>query len=165
MATTSPHARAILLGMRYITLKLIVGLLGLGAASCDDESASGGVEQTSASGQAALVGAWYGNEPSFPDGDQCFIFCENGRLFSGDRPCTDTTAGDFSQYLTYSVDGQSFEARAPEGAFLTGEFAIAADTASITLRIGDAVHVFAPMTRTAKTSPLCDDDTPTWSGW
>jgi hypothetical protein len=151
--------------MWNVDLGLLVGLLGLCAVACNGSSSSGDGGETPASGQAALVGAWYGDGPDFPDGDQCFIFCENGRFFTGDRPCTDTTAGDFSQYLTYRVNGQNFEALAPEGLFLTGHFAVTRDTASITLRIGDAEYVFAPMTRTAPTSPLCDSSTAIWQGW
>jgi len=151
--------------MWNVNLGRFVGLLGLYAVACNGLSSSSDVGETTASGQTALVGAWYGNGPDFPDGDQCFIFCENGRFFSGDRPCTDTTAGDFSQYLTYSVNGRSFEALAPEGPFLTGQFAVTGDTGSITLRMGGAYHVFSPMARTATTSPLCDSATAIWKGW
>ena len=46
-----------------------------------------------------LIGAWYGEGP---DGDQCFVFCGGGRVFTGDRPCDDSDASDFSSSLPAS---------------------------------------------------------------
>jgi len=53
-----------------------------------------------------LIGAWYGDGP---DGDQCFVFCGDGRVFSGDRPCDDAGASDFesSSRVTFGEDSFS----------------------------------------------------------
>lgn len=70
---------------------------------------------------AELVGGWYGSGAMFPDGDLCVAICDNARLFVGDRPCTETTAGDFAGgYYTAStmagVAGYTVVARDSAGA-------------------------------------------------
>lgn len=52
-----------------------------------------------------LVGAWYGEGP---DEDQCFIFCGDGRLFTGDSPCDQGNRGDFARSLPVSFGEDSF---------------------------------------------------------
>lgn len=51
-----------------------------------------------------MVGAWYGTGP---DGDQCIVVCGSGKVFTGDRPCTDVTAADFNTYLAATASGTS----------------------------------------------------------
>ncbi len=72
-----------------------------------------------------LIGAWYGDDG--PDGDQCFVFCGDGRIFSGDRPCDDSEAGDFetSSRVTFGEDSFSVvydgEAVSVTGVSVTGD--------------------------------------------
>lgn len=84
---------------RTLTLIPLLIVAGCGTATLEDE----------------LVGAWYGEEG--PDDDQCFVFCGDGRLFTGDRPCDDSEAGDFamSYPLNFMDDGfsVSFDGRPP----------------------------------------------------
>ncbi|MFK8000399.1 MAG: hypothetical protein AB8H86_12425 [Polyangiales bacterium] len=73
--------------MHFVRNLALIPLLiaaGCGTASLEDE----------------LIGAWYGEEG--PDDDQCFVFCGDGRLFTGDRPCDDSDAGDFA--ISYPID-------------------------------------------------------------
>lgn len=76
---------------RTLTLIPLVIVAGCDTASLEDE----------------LIGAWYGEDG--PDDDQCFVFCGDGRLFSGDRPCDDSMAGDFavSSPVTFTDDSFS----------------------------------------------------------
>jgi len=125
-----------------------------------------GAAGSAGSGSADLLGAWHGAGVGFPDGDQCLIFCENGRLFSGDRPCTEVDAGDFAQYLRYTVTGSDFEASAPGGVQMTGTFEVSGDVANFTIALVDGGQfVLPPMNRTADGSPLCSSDEPIWEGW
>ncbi|MFT5358488.1 MAG: hypothetical protein ACI9KE_005727 [Polyangiales bacterium] len=55
--------------------------------------------------QDELFGAWYGEGP---DGDQCFVFCDGNRVFTGDRPCDDSTAGDFDTSSPVRIEGDFF---------------------------------------------------------
>lgn len=148
----------------------VQGATGGGSPS-DGSAGSAGRSEAGQTGSAtkptpSAVGAWYGAGAGFPDGDLCFIFCENGRLFAGDRPCTETDAGDFTQYLQYTVTGSTFEARAPDGIQMTGTFEVTGDVASFTMDIVDSGQfALPPMTRTAESSPLCTSDIPIWEGW
>ena len=110
-----------------------------------------------------LVGAWYGEDPDWYDERQCLIFCENGRFFGGDRPCTETDHPDFAQYLLYTVSGRTFCARSPEGVLFTGEYEIDADSGVFTIEIPEGEFVFA-LDQTAD-SPLCTSDDRIWAGW
>ncbi len=111
-----------------------------------------------------LVGAWYGEDPDWQDERQCLIFCENGRLFAGDRPCTETDHPDFAQYLLYTVSGRTFCAASPEGVKLTGEYEINAGSGVFTVDVPDGEFVF-PLDQTAADSPLCASDDPVWADW
>ncbi len=71
--------------------------------------------------ESKLIGAWYGGGP---DGDQCFIFCGDGRLFTGDRPCTESDAGDFQQSLTVTFSESSFTLQSDDERF---EFSVSVD--------------------------------------
>ena len=69
-------------------------------AACGHDASTGASRPQVSAGQ--LVGAWYGTGP---DGDECVVVCPNGKVFTGDRPCTETTAGDFNKYLSASTAG------------------------------------------------------------
>ncbi len=70
-------------------------LLCVALGGCGDDDA--------ASDETGLTGAWYGDTFESTDSEYCLILCRNGRAFSGDRPCTDTSAPDFQSYLAYEV--------------------------------------------------------------
>lgn len=50
------------------------------------------------------MGAWEGSQLSGHDvGERfCMVFCGNGRLFTGDGLCSDTTRGDFNEYYPWT---------------------------------------------------------------
>jgi hypothetical protein len=130
-------------------------LLSVGAGACSNQG-SGGTETGSVL-DASIVGAWYGTGP---DGDQCLILCENGRLFTGDRPCTEVTAGDFSSYLSYSVAESTLTASSsPQCWFASSPCAQTPMTWSI---VGGHATVewcgtVMRLDRVADSSPMCDD--------
>lgn len=106
----------------------------------------------------AHLGAWYGSGPGFPDGDQCFVFCDNGRLFAGDRPCTETAAGDFQGYYSYVREGDVARASTRGGPEFNVEFkSFSGDTGVFTLRVESSSFPDLTFTRTAATSPMCTD--------
>jgi hypothetical protein len=76
------------------------GLSLVARATHYDDALSGG----DGGAAGALTGTWYGTGP---DGDECVAVCPNGKVFTGDRPCTDLTSGDFSKYLAYTASGTS----------------------------------------------------------
>ena len=80
-----------------------LGLALLGASTLLMPFALGCGEIDDAALEERLTGAWYGTGP---DGDQCFVFCGDSRVFVGDRPCTDDS-GDFDQSLAavFAQDG------------------------------------------------------------
>lgn len=128
---------------------------------------SGGATGGSAGAGAAsgdYVGAWYANDPvAIPGGgDFCVILCDNGRAFTGDRPCTDTTATDFQGYFTYSVAGNVVSVSDSVGPTFDIEVqALSGDTATFVLCPGCAETFTAEFTRTAPSSPLCTSTTVT----
>ncbi len=100
------------------------------------------------------LGAWYGQGTEFPDGDLCLVYCDNGRLFTGDRPCTDTAAGDFQGYYSYTRTGDVLTAKDKTGkTVLTLSIrSLNGDTGTFIWEARDL-----PMSRTAATSALCTD--------
>jgi hypothetical protein len=111
----------------------------------------------------SLLGAWYGSGAAFPDGDLCIVLCENGRMFSGDRPCTDTTAGDFSTYLRYTYESGQVIVESATGTTSSVEVMQNGDQATFTFA-GDGQTYVLPMARTAATSSLCSRTDVTWRG-
>ncbi len=99
------------------------------------------------------LGAWYGQGMEFPDGELCMLLCENGRAFLGDRLCTDTAAGDFQGYYTFTRTGDVLDVRGSTGTVATVSIrSLSGDTGIFILEGLDL-----PMSRTAPSSPLCTD--------
>lgn len=76
-------------------------LAGVLVAGC--HSRAGGGDDDDGGGD--IIGEWYGDGTEFPDGDLCLIFCENGRFFSGDSACSETSRSDFEAYRPYELLG------------------------------------------------------------
>lgn len=83
--------------------------------SNDPDCAGGGGGPNPSGGRGGggcpdLAGAWQGSFESPEDAHDvyCLVFCENGRLFTGDSACTETGRGDFQEYTTWSCQGSEF---------------------------------------------------------
>jgi hypothetical protein len=127
-------------------------------SACDGDSEPGDTTPDAGPPPQNHLGAWYGWGRGFPDLDQCLVFCENGRLFAGDRPCTETEAGDFQGYYTYVREGKFARARTRSGPFLDVEFeSFSGDTGVFTLIAGSRSFADLTFTRFAPTSPMCED--------
>ena len=105
-----------------------------------------------------LTGAWYGMGD---DGDHCFVLCENGRFFTGDRLCTELDATDFDTFLEYATSDGTVELETPSPACWLSDSPCAGSVMSWSVNGDDATiewcgYTFV-MSRTAVTSPLCDD--------
>lgn len=136
--------------MRLRVLAAVVVLL---SAACSGPRGSGGDDDDDGAG-GPLVGAWYGTGPDFPDGALCFIFCDNGRFFSGDSTCDQTDRGDFQCYSRYTTAGDVATVDI-DGDELTIEADISADSATFTIEtIGDL-----EFERVDSSSPLCESET------
>lgn len=100
------------------------------------------------------LGAWYGQGREFPDGELCMLLCDNGRAFLGDRLCTDTAAGDFQGYFTFTRTGDvlTFNQSAQSAVLTISIRSLSGDTGTF-IYLGNDL----PMSRTAATSPLCTD--------
>lgn len=79
-------------------------------------------------------------------------------MFGGDRPCTETTAGDFSRYYTYSRVGATL--RVFESSGLVATVAIRSINGNAGVFSYNAMPDLS-MFRTAPGSPLCTDSTRT----
>jgi hypothetical protein len=120
-------------------------------SACDGDSQP---EDTS----QAHLGAWYAEGPGVPDGALCLVFCDNGRLFTGDRPCTETAAGDYQGYYPYVREGNVARSTENGNPFLNVEFkSFSGDTGVFTLRVESTSFPDLTFTRTAATSPMCTD--------
>jgi hypothetical protein len=90
------------------SLLALVAIINCACGESDGPSGGAGGALDGTGGLSAIsgpmVGAWYGTGP---DGDQCIVVCANGKVFTGDRPCTDVTAADFDKYLPSSASGAS----------------------------------------------------------
>ncbi len=117
---------------------------------------TGGTE--SGGDTSTVTGAWYG---AGPDGDQCFVMCANGRMFTGDRPCTEVDASDFDSYLSYTVTGETVDIQPPSGACWINTSPCANQPMSWTVSGNSASVDWCGFTfvldRTADSSMLCDD--------
>jgi hypothetical protein len=150
----------------------LASLLACGAtAACSSDATastnSGScASSTACSGDAtvstgSIAGSWYGTGP---DGDQCFVVCDNGKFFSGDRPCTELTAGDFTKFLSYTRSGSTLSVTysTPQCWLATSPCAqqpmvwsLSGDTATV-----DWCGFTLNLQRTAD-APFCDDPTKT----
>ena len=101
-------------------------------------------------------GAWYGSGEAFPDGQLCIILCDNGRLFLGDKLCTQADAGDFRAYFKYTREGDRILTSFKK----VGDFGMAIDGDKAQLSfLKPRLQQFSglPLERVAESSPLCSD--------
>ena len=139
---------------------LIACMQAFFAAGCGD-----GAQQSNTgpdgSDTSSLVGGWSGINDMVVDGPKefCFVFCANGRYFSGDNTqgCTQGT-GDFDTYLTYQVEGEQIRLSdaAGEIGVMSAE-RVDADHATFRTDSSGQTYVFE-MTRVVDTVPECTSD-------
>jgi hypothetical protein len=139
---------------------LLVCSLGCGDGRRDDGSRRDARVPTGPIA-AELVGGWYGSSGSLPGGTLCVAMCSNARLFAGARPCTETTAIDFTRgYYTFDVmegvAGYTVSAHGVGGG----------DPLVFTASVSGSAATFTfdplppvPFTRVVPVFSLCDDDT------
>jgi hypothetical protein len=102
----------------------------------------------------AHLGAWYGSGPEFPDGQLCIVFCDNGRLFLGDKRCEQTDAGDFAKHTPYAIDGDEVRLEWRK----VPRFSFSVSGGKATVRIPELNEL--KLARVADTSPMCSEDRP-----
>ena len=136
---------------------VVVGACGLVLACSDGGNGDGGGTGPGV-GTTAVTGAWYGTGR---DGDQCFLMCANGRMFTGDRPCTEVDASDFDSYLSYTITGETVALQTPSAACWINTSPCAGEPMAWNVNGSSASVDWCGFTfvldRTADSSPLCDD--------
>lgn len=126
--------------------------LALVTLGCSSGESGGGGSGTGGGGNRSpeYVGAWDAHDSPVSTFDIfCVLLCDNGRAFTEQYACSDTT--QFYQYKTWSNEGTSItlqEQNDPPVTFVVKE--LSGDEGTFVV---DKVEV--PFTRTAPTSSLC----------